>query len=251
MTIRTEWLFDGAAQKVVLNRPKANILDADMLRSISEFLGTIAPETKALIFEGAGDHFSFGASVAEHKREHAAEMLRRFHAVFRQLLALSVPTIAVVRGQCLGGGLELASFASWIFASDTAVFGQPEIRLGVFPPVASVLLPWRLGGGAALDLCVSGRTWTAAEAKERGLVHQIVADPAAAAETFIHDELLPKSASSLRFAERAARHSLDAEFDGRLRALEAIYLGELMTTRDANEGIQSFIEKRAPRFQNQ
>jgi cyclohexa-1,5-dienecarbonyl-CoA hydratase len=233
-----------------LAAPKANILDRPMLDAIGGALEGLELDSalRAILFEGAGPNFSFGASVEEHRPERVAEMLARFHGLFRRLIDLGVPTVAIVRGQCLGGGLELASFASWIFAAPSAVFGQPEIKLGVFPPLASLLLPWRLGGGAALDLCVSGRSIGAAEAQRRGLVHAVAEDPASAALDFVREHLLPLSATSLRFAERAARSDLLSRLERALPALERLYLDELMATPDAVEGIQAFLDKRPPRF---
>jgi cyclohexa-1,5-dienecarbonyl-CoA hydratase len=175
-------------------------------------------------------------------------MLNRLHALFKRLGALSIPTVAVVRGACLGGGLELAGWCSWLFASPEATFGQPEIRLGVFPPIASLLLPWRIGGGRALDLCVSGRVIDVTEARACGLVHEVADDPAKAAAQLIAELLLPRSASSLRFAERAARLDLYRALDDLLPDLERLYLEELMRTHDANEGIAAFLEKRLPRW---
>ena len=162
-----------------------------------------------------------------------------------------MPTVAVVQGQCKGGGLELAAACSWIFAGYDASFGQPEIRLGVFPPMASLLLPWRLGAGRALDLCVSGRSIDAAEAVRIGLVHAVAEEPLGAAMTFVTEHLLPCSASSLRFAERAVRMGLVELMDERLPALERLYLDELMETPDANEGITAFLERRKPVFKGQ
>jgi cyclohexa-1,5-dienecarbonyl-CoA hydratase len=138
-----------------------------------------------------------------------------------------------------------------LFASPEASFGQPEIKLGVFPPMASLILPWRLGGGRALDLCVSGRTIGAELAHAWGLVHEVTADPAAAAARFVAEQLLPRSGSSLRFAERAARRALIRALDDALPALERLYLDELMGTPDANEGISAFLEKRPPRWAGQ
>ena len=144
--------------------------------------------------------------------------------------------------------MELASYCTWIFASPSAQLGQPEIKLAVFPPMASLLLPWRLGAGRGLDLCVSGRSVTAAEALDMGLVYAITDDPRTAIMAFIAENLLPTSASSLRFAERAARLGLRRLLEETLPALEKLYLEELMKTPDANEGIAAFIEKRKPVF---
>jgi cyclohexa-1,5-dienecarbonyl-CoA hydratase len=241
---------EGRELWLTLDAPKGNVLDARMIDGLTRALDAhgASPALRAIVFEGSGAHFSFGASVAEHRRENAAAMLAQFHALFRKLAALSVPTIAVVRGACLGGGLELAAWCSWIFASPEATFGQPEIKLAVFPPMASLILPWRLGGGRALDLCVSGRTIDAAEAHDLGLVREVSARPDDAARAFVAEHLLPRSGPSLRFAERAARAGLDDLLRERLPLLERLYLEELMATPDANEGIASFLERRTPRW---
>jgi cyclohexa-1,5-dienecarbonyl-CoA hydratase len=248
--IRIEIDEGGAVLRIALARPKGNIIDGRMLDEIRAALDRHAtnPRTKAIVFEGQGPSFSYGASIEEHQKHLVREMLAKLHRTLRRLGELGVPTIAVVRGQCLGGGLELAAFCTWIFASEEATFGQPEIKLGVFAPVASVLLPWRLGGGPALDLLISGRSISGREGKEIGLVHEVCSDPSEAARRFIAAHLLPKSASSLRFAERAARSSLASAFDHALEELERVYLEELMNTDDANEGIRAFIERRSPAF---
>jgi cyclohexa-1,5-dienecarbonyl-CoA hydratase len=249
-SVRIEHRAEGQVLHLLLDAPKGNVLDERMVRGLSGALDAhgARPALKAIVLEGAGPNFSYGASVAEHTRERAGAMLAGFHGIFRRLAALDVPTAAVVRGACLGGGLELAAWCSFVFAAPDATFGQPEIKLAVFPPMASLLLPWRLGGGRALDLCVSGRTLGAAEAQAIGLVHEVAADPADACARFVAANLLPRSGPSLRFAERAARLELAGLLDTRLPALERLYLDELMPTPDANEGIAAFLERRAPRW---
>jgi cyclohexa-1,5-dienecarbonyl-CoA hydratase len=246
--VSSELRHDGALLHIALNAPKANVLDSAMLAGIEAALDAHGddPRLALIAFEGTGKHFSFGASVEEHQADQAAAMLERFHGLFRRLGELSVPTAAVVRGQCLGGGLELASYCTWIFAHDGARFGQPEIKLAVFPPMASVLLPWRVGGGAAADLCVSGRSIDAAAALRIGLVQHVSQDPAAALEAFFAEHLAPLSPSSVRFTERAVRLSLHRALERDLPDIERLYLDELMKTHDANEGIASFLEKRDP-----
>jgi cyclohexa-1,5-dienecarbonyl-CoA hydratase len=249
--IKREKREDGAMVRIVFDAPKGNILDGKMIRAISEALDAdVETGTKLVVFEGAGKHFSFGASVEEHRREEAPAMLDAFHGLFRQLARLAVPTCAIVRGQCLGGGLELASYCTFLVATPDARLGQPEIRLAVFPPMASLLLPWRIGGGAALDLCVSGRAVDAAEAHRIGLVNAVAEDPEAWVNALFAESLRPTSASSLRFAERAARADLARRMEQDLPALERLYLDELMTTHDANEGIAAFIERRPPQLRN-
>ncbi len=245
-----ELAHDGQLLSITLNAPKANILDAEMIAAISAAVDEHAasPTLKAIVFAGAGKHFSFGASVEEHQAEQAAGMLAAFHAMFRRFAELAIPTMAVVRGQCLGGGLELAAYCSFIFADERAMFGQPEIKLAVIAPMASVLLPWRCRGSAALDLCVSGRSIDAAEAYRIGLVNDVSADPGAACEKYFTDNLAGLSASSLRFAERAARLTLTGRLDRGLATIEKLYLDELMKSHDANEGIGAFLDKRRPEF---
>ena len=241
----------GAVLRIVLNAPKGNILDAAMIGAISNALDAEASaDVKLVVFEGAGKHFSFGASVEEHQRDRAAAMLETFHGLFRKLQRLAVPTCALVRGQCLGGGLELASYCTFLVATPDARLGQPEIKLAVFAPMASILLPWRVGGGAALDLCISGRSIGAEEAKRIGLVTEVTEDPEAWLGALFAESLRPTSASSLRFAERAARIDLARRLERDLPALERLYLDELMATHDANEGIAAFIERRSADLRN-
>lgn len=249
--IRVQELEPGLV-RVQLARPKANVLDAAMTAALHGFFAgpARAPALKAVLLEGEGPHFSFGASVAEHLPESVAGMLRTFHGLFHAMADAAVPVLAVVRGQCLGGGLELAAFCQRIFAAPDARLGQPEIKLGVFAPVASLLLPDRMGRGRAEDLLLSGRTLTAEEARAAGLVDEVAEDPAAAALAYARTHLLPLSAASLRHAVRAAREAFTARLFRDLASLEQLYLGSLVATHDANEGIRSFLEKRPPQWRN-
>lgn len=251
MSLRIEPRRDGAVLHLTLDAPKANVLDMAMMQAIEGALDAyVQPGLKAIVFEGEGRHFSTGASVPEHTREHAPKMLAKFHAMFRRLADISVPTCALVRGWCLGGGLELASWCTWIGAATDARFGQPEVKLAVFPPMASILLPWRIGGGNAVDLCVTGRTIDAPTALRMGLVTAIADDPAEWWQAFYEEHLAPASGAALRFAERAARAGLLRALDERLPEIERFYIEELMATHDANEGIAAFMDKRAPQFRH-
>ncbi|MBX5453409.1 MAG: cyclohexa-1,5-dienecarbonyl-CoA hydratase [Acidobacteriia bacterium] len=235
-----------------LNRPKANILDAAMIAALDTALseGLDARPTLAVLIDAEGPNFSFGASVEEHLPAHCADMLRGFHALLLRLLALPVPVLFAVRGQCLGGGLELALTGLRIFASPEAKFGQPEIKLGVFAPAASVLLPERIARPAAEDMLLSGRSLNASEALALGLVQAVAEDPERAAELWFETHLADKSAAALRHAMKAARADLSARTRARLAALETLYLDELMQTRDALEGLQAFLAKRTPHWEH-
>jgi cyclohexa-1,5-dienecarbonyl-CoA hydratase len=250
--VRLEELEDGAIWRVTLATPKANILDMAKTRILTELFTRARGATglKAVIIEGEGPNFSFGASVEEHLPERVEAMLKGFHGLFFRMLEAAVPTLAAVRGQCLGGGLELAAFCNRVFVAPDARLGQPEIVLGVFPPVASLILAERTGRGAAEDLCLSGRSLTAEEAVAVGLADQLADDPGRAALEYARKHLLPRSASSLRFAQRAVRFDLGDRLRQRLAELERLYLENLMATHDATEGLKAFLEKREPRWRN-
>jgi cyclohexa-1,5-dienecarbonyl-CoA hydratase len=250
--VRIESLEGGAVRHVILSTPKANILDAAKIAALTEAFEEARedPVLKAILIEGEGDHFSFGASVPEHLPGEFEGMIPAFHGMFRRLFEASVFTVAAVRGQCLGGGLELAAFCHRVVASPSAKLGQPEIVLGVLAPVASVILPERMGRPAGEELCLTGRVIGADEARAKGLVDEIADDPHEAAVHFIHKYLLPRSASSLRLAIRAARAGWSERFLTALAQAERLYLDELMATSDAVEGLQSFLEKRDPTWRN-
>jgi cyclohexa-1,5-dienecarbonyl-CoA hydratase len=237
---------DGALLRLRLSRPKANIVDAAMIGALRAALGEHLTDARlrAVLLEAEGPHFSFGASVEEHLPGSAAAMLRELHALILQIVGSPVPVLVAVRGQCLGGGLELAAAGHLIFAAPGAMFGQPEIRLAVFAPAASCLLPEKIGPSRAEDLLFSGRSIGAEEAHRIGLVNAVADDPSQAALAYFEEHLAPRSASSLRLAVRAARYDLVYRIRRKLAEVERLYLEELMATRDAVEGLTAFIGKR-------
>ncbi|GAB4365118.1 MAG: crotonobetainyl-CoA hydratase [Deltaproteobacteria bacterium] len=239
---------DGTLLRLRLARPKANIVDGAMIDGLRSALGNHRPEPRlrAALLDAEGPHFSFGASVQEHLPGSFEGMLRGLHALLRELMEFPVPVLVAVRGQCLGGGLELAVAGSRIFAAPGAVMGQPEMKLAVFPPAASCLLPERIGQARAEDLVFSGRSVGAEEALRIGLVDEVAEDPEAAAIAYFDRALAPLSASSLRLAVRAARLGYLERVFAKLDAVERLYIEELMTTGDALEGLAAFLEKRPP-----
>ena len=249
-SLHIQTLEDDALRRFVLSGAKGNILDGRMCGALAEAFREAAAtrSVKAIVLEGEGADFSFGASVEEHLPDRVAGMLRGFHDLFRVMLESAVPTLAAVRGRCLGGGMELAAFCHRVFAAPDARLGQPEIVLGVFAPIASMFLRERTGRAVAEDLCLSGRTIDAAEALRLGLVDTLADDPSVAALDYARAHLLPRSAASLRHAVRAVRRDLSARFDTDVAAQEALYLESLMRTADAVEGIRAFLEKRRPQW---
>lgn len=251
-TLHLERLEGGAYWDVELSGSQGNVLDSALIDALVAVFEEAASsrELKAICLRGPGKDFSFGASVKEHSPQEVGDMLPRFHRLFRAMDASAVVSLAAVRGQCLGGGLELASFCHRVFAAPDARLGQPEIVLGVFAPVASLILPERIGRANAEDLCLTGRVVGASEAAEMGLVDVVTEEPEKAALAYAREHLLPRSASSLRHAVRALRLPLSRRLEGELARLETLYLEDLMGTEDAAEGIQAFLEKRAPVWRN-
>ena len=247
------WLDrEGRLLRLRLARPKANIVDAAMIAALAAAFDKHRADdglTGALL-DAEGPNFSFGASVEEHLPQNCAAMLSSLHALVVKMLEWPVPILAAVQGQCLGGGLEVALAASRIFAAPDARLGQPEIKLAVFAPAASCLLPYRVNQQTAEDLLLSGRALKALEAKALGLVAEVADDPVAAALEYFDKQLSDKSRAALGHALRAARGAMLPEVKRRLAEVEKLYLEELMKTHDANEGLAAFIEKRAPEWQN-
>ena len=251
--INLTYTHNGTVANIVLNDGKGNVLDnvmmLEILNCFNEFKGN--KHLKLITFQGEGKHFSFGASVEEHTKELAETMLRTFHKIFLNVVEMQIATMAKISGQCLGGGLELALICNLLFADKTAKLGQPEIVLGVFPPPASIILPEKIGLARAEELLITGRSMDAEEARITGLVNYVYEDKEAlnaAVDQWIEKNIVPKSASSLRYAVRASRIKFNHVIMNFLPQLENIYVKQLMETKDANEGINSFLEKRKPEW---
>jgi len=243
---------DGALLHLTLARPKANIVDAAMIAALDGALVAYRGHAglRGVLLDAEGPHFSFGASVEEHLPDACAGMLATLHALILAMLEFPVPILVAVRGQCLGGGLEVALAGGPIFAAPDAQFGQPEMKLGVFAPAASCLLPYRVNQPAAEDLLFSGRSIGAEEARSIGLVQFVADDPEAAALTYFDQHLAGKSAAALACAVAAARGGMVRDVRRRLAEVERLYLDRLMQTRDANEGLVAFLAKRKPKWEH-
>ena len=243
---------EGRLLRLRLSRPKANLIDAEMIAALDAALVEHLknPSLAGVLLDAEGPHFSFGASVEEHLPAQCAAMLQGIHRLVMRLVESPVPVLVAVRGQCLGGGLEVALAAHLVFAAPDAVLGQPEMKLGVFAPAASCLLPELVGPVRAIDLLLSGRNISGAEAATMGMVGAVAADPERAALNYFDQHLKPKSSSSLRYAIKAARLDYAARVRAKIAAVERTYLDELMNTHDAVEGLEAFVAKRAAQWQH-
>jgi cyclohexa-1,5-dienecarbonyl-CoA hydratase len=238
---------------LTFDRPPVNVLDIRTLAGMTRALEEVAErrDVAVLVVGGAGSGFSAGVDVGEHLPEKVEEMIRTFHGFCRTLLDFPVPTLARIHGNALGGGCEVALCCDLAVAGASARVGQPEIRLGVFPPVAAVLLPRRAGWHAAAGAILWGGTFSAEAAVRVGLVSEVVPDDRLAGRV---EELATRAAgistAALRLARTALRRGAEGPAEEAIAAVERIYLDELMHTHDATEGIRSFLEKRAPRWRD-
>ncbi len=243
---------DGKLLRLRLNRPKANIIDAEMIEALDAAFCQHASTTSlnGILIDAEGPHFSFGASVEEHLPGQCADMLKGLHRLVLRMAECDLPILVAVHGQCLGGGLEVALAGHLLFVAPDAGLGQPEIKLGVFAPAASCLMPERVGQNLAEDLLFSGRSIDGAEAARIDLANVAADNPEGAALAYFDEHLAPHSGSSLRFAVRAARVGYAARLREKIAAVEALYLDGLMTTRDAVEGLEAFVAKRPVKWEN-
>ena len=239
---------DDRVARITFARPPLNVFNIEMMREISGALGQCAQrELVAIVFDADKTcrAFSAGVSVEEHVQDSIFQMLDAFHSIFRLLEQLAKPAIALVDGAALGGGCELVAACDIVIASDRSRFGQPEIKLGVFPPVAAVLLPRVIGEKRARELILTGEIIDAVEAGRLGLCNHVV--PGAHLEPKLLEvlgKLKELSGTSLAYAKQALDLGRGRSIDAALEEQENIYLHELMKTQDANEGVKAFIDKR-------
>jgi len=243
---------------LTLDRPPLNVFDIPTNRALAAHVRALAPrpEIRVVALTGAGAAFSAGVQIEDHAPERVAQMLAAFHDVFRALIELGRPTVAVVRGAALGGGCELVAFCDAAIASESSTFGLPEIGLGCFPPVAALVLPSVVGAHRAAELLFGGETIDARRAEAIGLVNAVAPEAGfeVAAGAFV-ERFARHSGAALGLAHEALRPAAlggrtpDA-FLAELARVETIYLERLMATRDAQEGIAAWSEKRAPRWED-
>jgi cyclohexa-1,5-dienecarbonyl-CoA hydratase len=239
--------------RITFNSPPLNILNIEMMKEINQALRDFQGKNlKVLILNANGKAFSAGVDVSDHTKEKVKEMIQTFHEIFTNLHKINAPTVALVNGAALGGGCEVATFCDIVIASEKSKFGQPEIKVGVFPPVAAAIFPKLMWSKKALELIITGETISANEAKDLGLVNHIlpVENFEAEAEKFITEKLTSNSAAVLQLTKRAFMEGVTQNYAESIKKIEDIYLNELMKTNDANEGLAAFLEKRRPVWKN-
>ena len=245
---------DGAWRRLVLDGGRGNLLSLEMVRALGGAIHALegVRGIKWLTIEGAGPDFSYGASIREHVPELMASVLPETHRVFKRLLAFPAPTAALVDGRCLGGAFELALACDDIIAAEGSTFGLPEIKLAAFPPAAAALLPLRVGASRATRAIVTGQLQDARYWYDAGLVSIVGAQASLldGAAAWFDTHLAPHSSVALAHAVAAARSTLRAQAEPALDAAERTYLGALLKTHDAREGVNAWLEKRPPAWKD-
>jgi cyclohexa-1,5-dienecarbonyl-CoA hydratase len=244
-TIRVE-IASGLA-RITLDRPPVNVLTIAMIRDLAAGLRRVAADeaVRVVRLDAAGKTFSAGVDVGDHLGDLLPSMMEALGDLFVAFEGVPQPVVAVVQGAALGGGLEVVLGCDLVVASEKATFGQPEIKLGVFAPPATVLLPRRIGLGAATGLLLTGESVSAAEARRLGLANEVFAvEGFDAAATAWIEKLLALSGAALRRAKRALLESSRLPVREAHERVHDIYMNDLMATEDAHEGLRSFVEKR-------
>jgi len=247
--------IENRVARITFARPPLNVLNIAMMREIGAALDDCADrrDLAAILFDAAPGTkaFSAGVAIEEHVADTVFKMLDSFHSIFRALHQISKPVVAIVDGPALGGGCELVAACDIVICSERARFGQPEIKLGVFPPVAAIILPRIIGEKKAREMILLGEIVEADEALRLGLVNQVVPsrDLSQQAEVMLA-KLRELSSASLQFTRSALDLGSNGEFESALAEAENLYLNELMKTEDASEGVRSFMEKRKPEWRN-
>ncbi len=238
---------------IVLNNPPLNILNITMMEEIANALeeATLDTTLRALVFRTEGKHFSAGADVSEHQADKVVDMIGAFGQMFRRMAGVSAVTVAAVNGSALGGGCELATFCDVVLASDQAKFGQPEIQLGVLPPVAVVTFPVLIGRNRAMELLTTGKIISAGEADRIGLINHVytAAEFDASVAEFV-ESLISLSAAAVSMTKKTIDLSMYLPVMEALRQADKAYVEELMGTDDAHEGLAAFLEKRKPEWKH-
>jgi cyclohexa-1,5-dienecarbonyl-CoA hydratase len=243
---------DGVV-RVTFARPKHNVLNIEMMNELNSCLDEISAEDdlKCLVILGEGPSWCAGVEVGDHKPEMAAEMIAVFNGIFERIDRLEIPVLAGVQGACLGGGMEVAIACDIVVAAESAVFGQPEIKLGFFPPYAAVRLPQLVGPARAVEICTTGKRYSAEEARQMGMIGHVAGDGqwADVLEKLV-GEITACSPLIIRLNKQAVKQHIGKQLPAALQGVSDLFLNVLMKTKDTLEGIASFEEKRRPEWKN-
>jgi cyclohexa-1,5-dienecarbonyl-CoA hydratase len=244
---------EGGVATLTLDKPPLNVLDIAMMREMNDALAGLEGDgtLKALVIRAENKAFSAGVDISDHTEEKVGEMIGVFHEIFHHMRAIHAPIVAAVKGAALGGGCEVVIFCDIVLASEKAKFGQPEIQVGVFPPIAAMTLAHIVGRQRALELVLTGDVVRADEALRIGLVNHVypLEEFDGMVDAFVA-KLAGLSAPVLQLTKRSVVESSGLPHEEAVRTVERLYLEELMSTEDAKEGLAAFLEKRKPEWRD-
>jgi cyclohexa-1,5-dienecarbonyl-CoA hydratase len=245
--------LEGSVARMTLNRPEHNLLNEPMLREMADAIDLVGQkdEIKLIVLDSACKVFCGGIEVGEYTSQRVFQMLDAFHSAFSGILETAKPVVCVVNGPAIGGGAELAAFGDLVIATPKARFAQPEISIGVFPPLASTILPYLVGPKTALELVLTGEPVTAERALEMGLVNRLV--PEAQLEKAVNDliaRITGHSGPVLTMAKKAILSGMGLSLKDGLKQSMNIFLNELYRLEDSQEGLHALVEKRKPNWKN-
>jgi len=239
--------------RIILNRPKHNVMNMAMMQELTAILVDLNKDSdlKCVVIGAQGNSWCAGVEVLDHKPDLAPEMIRIFDSMLRQIHAMTMPTVAAVDGACLGGGMELAIACDMVVATRSSVFGQPEIKLGFLPPYAAVRLPALVGPSKAIEICTTGRRYSAEAAQQMGMISDVYDDEAFSDGLIkVLKELQHASPFILRLNKEAVNKHLTMDLGEAMTSVSDMFVNQLMKTEDTLEGIASFEEKRRPVWKN-
>ena len=244
---------DGQVEKIILVKPKYNILDIPMMNELNAELEKIAADEnlKCVVLTGEGRSFCAGVDIEDHKPEKVDEMAAAFNRIFVLINMIDIPVIAAVNGACLGGGMEVAIACDMVIASKKAIFGQPEVKLGFFPPYGAIRLPELVGPAKTIEILTTGQNYSAQASKDFGFVSQVAS--ADSFEEAVQKQVKQITMSSpliIRLNKRAVKRHMGTSFAQSIDLVSDYFLNTLMKTEDTLEGIASFEEKRRAVWKN-
>jgi len=244
---------ENGIARIVFNRPKHNVLNMAMMQELTAILAELNAdaELKCVVIAAEGASWCAGVEVLDHKPELAPDMILNFDALLKQIHAMAVPTIAAVNGACLGGGMEVAIACDVVVAARSAVFGQPEIKLGFLPPYAAIRLPRLVGPSRAIEICTTGRRYSAEAMQQMGVVSEVCDDDALdKGVAKLTKEIQHASPLIIRLNKKAVNQHVGMPINEAMESVNDMFLNQLMHTEDTLEGIKSFEEKRRPEWKN-
>jgi len=245
--------IDSGVARMTLSRPEHNLLNEAMLRELADGIVYAGEQShvKLIVLDSACKVFCGGIDIGEYTSQRVFQMLDAFHALFSAMLDVGKPVVCVVNGPAIGGGAELAAFGDLIIATPKARFAQPEISIGIFPPLASTILPYLVGPKVALELVLTGEPVTAERALELGMINRLV--PESQLEqtvTALVNRINSHSGPVLMMAKKAILGGMGLSLREGLKQSMSIFLNELYRLDDSQEGLRAIIEKRKPNWKN-